>query len=611
MDYSVYGNGQTREYAFDNQYRVKEVTIDGTKKFLYTYDSQGNLHQVKDLVQGITYKYIYDMLGRPVQVRTSDGFRIKLSYDQYNRASDVKFEFGSSNLTTTWRYGKSSIVYGVKYNGVEKITYNYDSLMRRTKTTINTTNPFITSYSYKDHASEYNRTSTQLQAISYSNNKGFKYTYDANGNITSIKDINNNAVANYYYDALNQLTREDNKQLNKTITYTYDNGGNILAVKEYAYTTGTLGSVVNQKTYTYGDSEWKDLLTNYNGTNLTYDAIGNPLNWINGETFTWSAGRQLTDITKGNNTISYAYNDSGIRTSKTVNNVRTDYYLNGTAIIMQKTGDNCIWYTYDENGLVTGFRYNGAEYYYFRNAQSDIIGIVNSAGAVVANYTYDSWGNHIAITDGNGNNVANNPNHIANINPFRYRGYYFDTETGLYYLQSRYYDANVGRFLNADGYVSTGQGVTGNNMFAYCGNNPVNFYDSSGYCRVRFDGVIIEDCYSPLCNTHISNTDEADVYSVLRTKSKQNKKIYQKDKRHGSERRQPSGQRQRNIGHRNGEEHSRVPKGNGSYHFGLNELPSNNTTESEAIITGVYAALLIIAVVLAPYTGGASLVLAG
>ena len=147
---------------------------------------------------------------------------------------------------------------------------------------------------------------------------------------------------------------------------------------------------------------------------------------------------------------------------------------------MQKTGDNCIWYTYDENGLVTGFRYNGAEYYYFRNAQNDIIGIVNSSGVVVANYTYDSWGNHIAITDGNGNNVASNPNHIANINPFRYRGYYYDSETGLYYLNSRYYDANVGRFLNADGYVSTGQGVTGNNMFAYCGNNPIIRQDPSG-----------------------------------------------------------------------------------------------------------------------------------
>jgi len=331
---SVYGNGQKREYEFDNQYRVKKLIIDNVDRFSYTYDYEGNLHEVKDLVQGITYKYIYDVLGRPVQVRTSDGFRIKLTYDEFNRASDVKFEFGSSNLTTSWRYGKSSIVYGVKYNGTEKITYNYDSLMRRTKTTINTTTPFVTSYSYKDHASEYNRTSTQLQSISYSNNKGFKYTYDANGNITSIKDQNNNAVADYFYDELNQLVWEDNLQLNKTIMYAYDNGGNILNVEEYEYCCDyDPDKLISQKNYTYGDSEWKDLLTNYNGIDINYDTIGNPLNWINGESFTWSGGRQLTGITKGNNTISYAYNDSGIRTSKTVNNVHLLKALENTGFL--------------------------------------------------------------------------------------------------------------------------------------------------------------------------------------------------------------------------------------------------------------------------------------
>ena len=371
----------------------------------------------------------------------------------------------------------ASVVYGVKYNGVEKISYDYDSLMRRTSTTINTTVPFTTNYGYKSVG---NNTSTQLASIWYSNSDAFNYTYDANGNITAITHPAGYELVHYHYDALNQLVREDNYELNKTITYTYDNGGNIRSVKEYAYTTGALGSVVKQKTYTYGDSEWKDLLTNYNGVNISYDAIGNPRNWINGENFTWVDGRRLATVTKGSNTINYAYNEDGIRTSKTINGIRTDYYLNGTSIIMQKTGDNCIWYTYDENGLATGFRYNGNEYYYFRNGQNDIIGIIDSSGSTVARYTYDSWGNPVSITDGNGNNVASDSSHIANINPFRYRGYYFDTETGLYYLISRYYDANVGRFINADGYVSTGQGVDGNNMFAYCLNNPINYFDKNG-----------------------------------------------------------------------------------------------------------------------------------
>ena len=272
--------------------------------------------------------------------------------------------------------------------------------------------------------------------------------------------------------------------------YIADNGGNICSVKTYAYTTGELGTAISEKVYTYGNTKWKDLLTNYNGVDIAYDTIGNPLNWINGETFTWGGGRQLTGIAKGDNTISYTYNDNGIRTSKTVNGVRTDYYLNGTAIIMQKTGDNVIWYTYDENGLKTGFTYNDTAYYYVYNLQGDVIALLNSAGETVARYDYDPWGKIIAITDGNGVDVSSNAAHIANINPTRYRGYYYDTETGLYYLQSRYYDAEVGRFINADGYISTGQGTVGSNMFAYCGNNPVNRTDNTGHFWSEIADVI-------------------------------------------------------------------------------------------------------------------------
>ena len=251
-------------------------------------------------------------------------------------------------------------------------------------------------------------------------------------------------LVSYIYDALNQLVRENNAERNKTIVYTYDNGGNLTSVKEYAYTTGAVsGTPITEKTYSYGNTEWKDLLTNYNGVDITYD-------------------------------------DSGIRTSKTVNGTKTDYYLNGTAIIMQKTGDNCIWYTYDESGNVSGLRVGNGEYYYYRNGQGDIIGIIDGTGSVVAKYSYDAWGLPAAITDGAGNDVSSNASHIANINPFRYRGYFYDMETGLYYLQSRYYDPQVGRFLNADGYVSTGQDVLGHNMFVYCLNNCIIMSDPSG-----------------------------------------------------------------------------------------------------------------------------------
>ena len=139
-----------------------------------------------------------------------------------------------------------------------------------------------------------------------------------------------------------------------------------------------------------------------------------------------------------------------------------------------------MWFLYDESGNPTGFKLNNAYYYYITNLQGDITGITDSNGNIVAKYTYDEWGKPLSITDGNGNDVSANENHIANINPLRYRGYYYDSETGFYLTGTRYYDPEIGRFINADGYVSTGQDVTGYNMFAYCGNNPINRADPTG-----------------------------------------------------------------------------------------------------------------------------------
>ena len=109
-----------------------------------------------------------------------------------------------------------------------------------------------------------------------------------------------------------------------------------------------------------------------------------------------------------------------------------------------------------------------------------MIALYDNAGNVHARYTYDPWGKPLSITDGSGNDVSGNPSHVANINPFRYRNYYYDAETGFYYLNSRYYDPETKRFINPDGYVSTGQGLLGFNMFAYCLNNPINRIDPSG-----------------------------------------------------------------------------------------------------------------------------------
>ena len=119
------------------------------------------------------------------------------------------------------------------------------------------------------------------------------------------------------------------------------------------------------------------------------------------------------------------------------------------------------------------------------NAQGDVIALLDENYNVVVKYTYDTWGKVLSVTNASGTLITDTT-HIGHRNPIRYRGYYYDIETRLYYLQSRYYDPEVGRFISADEYISTGQGINGNNMFAYCGNNPVNYYDIQGTSWKKF-----------------------------------------------------------------------------------------------------------------------------
>ena len=136
-----------------------------------------------------------------------------------------------------------------------------------------------------------------------------------------------------------------------------------------------------------------------------------------------------------------------------------------------------LYFTYDASGTPLTLTYDGLKFYYITNLQGDVISIVNGNGVEFVHYTYDAWGN--VTTDGSATNVRF-------YNPLRYRGYVYDPETGLYYLQSRYYDPGMGRFINADGYTATGQGLLGNNMFIYCSNNPVMLYDPTGEFAIGF-----------------------------------------------------------------------------------------------------------------------------
>ena len=259
----------------------------------------------------------------------------------------------------------------------------------------------------------------------------------------------------------------------KTWVWAYD-AGNILSKKEYAYTTGTLGSAISTVNYGYGNAEWGDLLTSYNGKSFSYDTIGNLLSdgtW----NYTWAQGRQLASMSKSGTTWSFTYDANGMRTQRTTGGVTYNYNYHGSQLTHMTCGSNSLHFYYDASGRPLSVVYNGATYYYILSLQGDVVAILNSSGVSVVEYTYDAWGRLLSTTGSMAGSLGLH-------NPLRYRGYVYDQETGLYYLQSRYYNPAICRFISADSisYLGADGTITSYNLFVYCGNNPVMGYDPTG-----------------------------------------------------------------------------------------------------------------------------------
>ena len=398
---------------------------------------------------------------------------------------------------------------------VNRIEFAYDGFGRVTGRTYSNTsgaNRRVTTYTYQDVGTD--KTTTLLKSV---NNSGFGelgYEYDAVGNITQITK-NGTVQETYTYDALNQL---------KTVTH---NG----ITTEYNYQNGNITSVTQNgtviKTYGYTNSTWSDLLTSFNGQTITYDEIGNPLQYRDGMSFTWAKGRQLQSVTKDGLTASYTYDENGLRLSKTVNGITTNIFrANGQMVGMNSSDGKDMTFILDGNGNVYGVHYDhyssnqpkSETYYFAYNAQGDVIGIYEFSGRLMATYDYDEWGNctvNVLAADNNGHAV-DSPDHIAYANPFRYRGYFYDAETGFYYLNSRYYDPGTGRFVNADGIYDTDTGMLSHNMFAYCNNNPINMIDSEGTGPL-WDNFKqkVSDILNRVCDWLFGNSNDSAGPSVL------------------------------------------------------------------------------------------------
>ena len=513
----TYANGTIITYTYDKLERIEKITCtngETSYSYEYTYDSNGNVTKFVDGKNQKAIEYNYDLLGRLVKT---------VSYDTEALVNDsaIQYKYSEDNMlsskwyTSDYTYGTtfSDVLmynYGFAYsdendaitvmgigfsdNEIAEITYNYDSWDRLTTKNIafsGTTN--TVSYTYNEQSMLVTQYTTSVGTAS----KTYKYTYDdANVNITEVRDANNNLLQKYTYDSLDRLIREDNSQAGETYAFTYDNNGNILSEKVYEYTIGNLDSLTPTSTCTYGysNSTWKDQLTSYNGNTITYDSMGNPLTYWNGTSFAWDIEGNLTSLNKGDTSVSYKYNSAGIRTEKIVNGVTHYYTLDGTKILSEEYGNVLIVYLYDEADAPIGMAYREKSYaqgvfdvYLFtKNLQGDIIGIYDESGSLVAEYKYDAWGHSYGM------GYYPESKYIADANPFRYRGYYYDTETGFYYLNNRYYDPQIKRFISADslGYLGANGDLNSYNLYAYCSNNPVMYVDPNGESAI-LAGIIL------------------------------------------------------------------------------------------------------------------------
>ena len=453
-------------------------------RYEYDYNAKGQVARVRDNLLNRTTQSEYDLANRPVRVKTSEDakhvYTGQVAYDNvYGNLSEFTEKVGENRQEYGTKFGyddenrPTSLTYSMGATTIGQSTTTIDKLNRTTFSAVKLGSKTFTS-EYHFAAGGYG-TGSVTNLVSSITQPGCNcgYGYDDNGNIASA--TLNGKWTGYTYDALGQLVQVNDHSDTRsgengtTWKYTYDLGGNILKKERFAYadTTTPLETI----TYEYGDANWRDKLTAVNGSTIRYDAIGNPLNdgtW----TYTWQNGRQLQKMQKSGVTAEFVYNADGLRVQKTVNGVATKYTLHGKNVVHMTSGTDELHIFYDAQNRPAVVVYNGTAYAYVKSLQGDIVAILDESGNTAVSYGYDAWGAPLWCTG----ELAET---LGKVQPFRYRGYVFDEETGLYYLRSRYYNPRWGRFVNADG------AIIQKNLFAYCSNGPIVGYDPSGFERVK------------------------------------------------------------------------------------------------------------------------------
>ena len=458
--------GETIKTTTDKAGNVRSVKFNDVEQWSATYTKNGEVKALEDKITGKTEENYFDKYGRKFAYINTDDvnttYKEEYSYDNYGKV--LKATFGDREYAYTYDTDSVRTLKGVSTGGVsferktDKAGRNAGKVITQGSTEI--AKESIRYLKFGDRA-------TNLPFAVDFNDGRITYKYDKVGNIKEIRE-NGEIVAKYKYDTLGRLVREDNKSFNNTVTYTYDNCGNILEKRTYAY---TLVDDIEEKDHTTVSYKYDgDKLLSYNGEACAYDVLGNPTTY-RGKTATWEKGRLKTY-----NGVTLGYDGRGKRISS--GNLTFEYSSDGR-LLKRSDGLEFIYDTQGIAGVVDNYNSPSKTYFYRKDAQGNIVALLDENGAVVVKYVYNAWGEHKVLNpDGTENTSAS---FIGNVNPFRYRSYYYDTSLKLYYLVTRYYDPVVGRFVSQDSLeYADPDTVNGLNLYAYCNNNPVMNVDPTG-----------------------------------------------------------------------------------------------------------------------------------
>ncbi len=526
------GNGRLKEMTYANNDRMEatynglgqmigETWYDqwGTKlaSYKYVYDGAGNITQTLDITNGKLYTYVYEK-GVLVTAKEYDATYSNDLVTAKTLVCSIAYHYNDDGQMVqkvmTWNNPEGvpreyTLSYEYPENGDPVVTFGAglpdvvfhsksDSFGRKEFEELQLRKGFSyrqfvyqsgeATQIHKDNAKLKSSPTTGLvKEIVFSDGSTLSYEYDAEERITKVTEVYTlkepevtdegvifhersvTDVTEYTYDVLGQLLTETKNGV-VINQMTYDNYGNIRSKNGKTYSYG------------YGDPNWKDLLTQVDGKWIDYDKQGNPIIYMDTHSLYWGKGRELSCFIKCDEDYNevcrcdYTYNANGIRTSKTVNNIRHDYLLEGTKILRETWQNKTLIPLYDNQEQVCGISYNGNLFSFLKNLQGDVIGLVDDNGETVARYSYDAWGVPTVLED-------HTDIQITNVNPYLYRTYYYDWEIGMYYLQSRYYDPTIGRFINADDAIVSLfelENLIQYDMVTYCWNNPINLFDDEG-----------------------------------------------------------------------------------------------------------------------------------